>query len=92
VVAALWVVLLRLLPPTPRAVAAPLVVFGDLAVVGYFFVGGMVLFEKAEGTLSALSVSPLRPGHYLAGRVVGGGVSWSAVQKRHHTHVVCPAA
>lgn len=68
VVAVLWVLLLRLLPPEARGVAAPLVTFGDLAVVGYFFVGALVLFEKAEATLVALAVSPLRAGEFLLAR------------------------
>jgi fluoroquinolone transport system permease protein len=68
IVAALWIVLLRLLPAEARSVAAPLVVFGDLAVVGYFFVGALVLFEKAEGTLAGVAVSPVRPWQVVAGR------------------------
>lgn len=68
VVALLWVLLLRLLPAEARGVAAPLVAFGDLAVVGYFFVGAQVLFEKAEATLTALAVSPLRAGEFLLAR------------------------
>jgi fluoroquinolone transport system permease protein len=68
VVALLWVLLLRLLPAGGREVAAPLVVFGDLAVVGYFFVGALVLFERAEGTLAALGVSPLRAGEFVLAR------------------------
>lgn len=70
VVAGLWVLLLRVLPPEGREIAAPLVVFGDLAIIGYFFVGALVLFEKAEGTLAALAVSPLRAPGFVAARAV----------------------
>lgn len=70
VVTLLWVVLLRALPLAAREFAVPLVVFGDLAIIGFFFIGGMVLFEKSEGTLSALAASPLSPAEYLAAKVV----------------------
>ena len=47
----------------------PLVIFGELAVIGYYFVAGMILFEKGERTLSAVVVSPLRFGEYLASKL-----------------------
>ncbi|HUH07405.1 MAG TPA: hypothetical protein VML96_06310 [Egibacteraceae bacterium] len=69
VVTLLWIVVLRALPDPARQVAVPLVIFGDLAIIGFFFIGGMVLFERGEGTLSALAISPLSPGEYLAARL-----------------------
>ena len=64
-VALLWAALLYPLPAAVLEIAAPFVVFTDLAVVGYYFIGGMVLFEKDEATLSALVTTPLRFREYL---------------------------
>jgi fluoroquinolone transport system permease protein len=36
----------------------------------YMFVAAMILFERAEGTLAAIRVSPLRLDEYLASKVV----------------------
>ena len=42
-----------------------LVIFNDPALLGFLFVGVMVLFEKNENTLQALSVSPMQAHNYL---------------------------
>ena len=64
-----WVALLYPLPDEILDLAMPFVVFTDLAVVGYYFVAGMVLFEKGENTLSALVTTPLRFQEYLASKL-----------------------
>lgn len=66
---AVWVAVLRALPAGAMATAVPVVVFADSAVVGLFFLAGAVLFEKDEGTQSALVVTPLRDGEYMAAKV-----------------------
>ena len=42
-----------------------LIIFNDPALLGVLFVGVMVLFEKNERSLQALSVTPVRWSHYL---------------------------
>lgn len=42
-----------------------LCVFSDPAVLGYMFLGALILFEKTDNNLAALAVSPLRPAQYL---------------------------
>lgn len=64
-----WIPLLYPLPGEILNLAVPLVVFADLAVVGYYFIAGMVLFEKGEDTLSALVATPLRFREYLASKL-----------------------
>ena len=64
-----WVAMLYPLPVSTMEFAMPLVIFGELAVIGYYFVAGMILFEKGERTLSAVVVSPLRFGEYLASKL-----------------------
>jgi fluoroquinolone transport system permease protein len=68
-VGVLYVALLLPLPGPALQVVAPLVVFAELAVVGYYFIAGMVLFEKAERTLYALVSTPLRFSEYLGARL-----------------------
>jgi fluoroquinolone transport system permease protein len=65
----LWLALLLPIPYPYRDVAAPLVLFGDLAIVAFFFIAGALFFEKNERTLFAVVVSPLRFGAYLAAKV-----------------------
>lgn len=65
----LWIALLHSLPGPALELAVPFVVFADLAVVGYVFIAGAVLFEKGEKTLFALVSTPLRLREYLASKL-----------------------
>ena len=42
-----------------------LIIFNDPALLGFLFVGVMVLFEKNENTLQALSVTPINISSYI---------------------------
>ncbi|GAA4920075.1 fluoroquinolone transport system permease protein [Stackebrandtia albiflava] len=65
----LWEVVVFLLPGGLRAPAMPYLIFGDLAIVGFFFIVGAVFFERGERTLYANLVTPMRFGHYLAAKL-----------------------
>ena len=69
-VTVVWVALLLPLPDALLDLAVPLIVFTDLAVVGFYFISGMVLFEKGEETLFALISTPLRFREYLASKLL----------------------
>jgi fluoroquinolone transport system permease protein len=45
-------------------------VFMDPALIGLSFVGAIVLMEKAEGTIFALGVTPMRPATYVAAKTI----------------------
>ena len=62
--------LIALLPVELPAEAVAGVIFIDAGVLGFFFVGVLVLMEKSERTLSALSVTPTPAWAYLAARCV----------------------
>lgn len=69
-VTGVWISLLLPLPDPLLKLAVPLIVFTDLAVVGFYFIVGMVLFEKSEATLFALISTPLRFREYLASKLL----------------------
>jgi fluoroquinolone transport system permease protein len=48
----------------------PALVASNLTLGTFYFMGGLVLLEKGEGTLEALVVTPLRAGEYLASKAV----------------------
>ena len=70
------VVLSALLLALPEAIRSnpamwvPPIVAINLQITTTFFVAGLVLLERDEGTLQALAVSPLSPGWYLALRTL----------------------
>ena len=67
-VLACWFVLLTRLPAIDWGYVLPAVVFGNLVMVNFYFIAGLVLLEKGEGTLEAQVVTPLADREYLASK------------------------
>lgn len=87
----IWLAVLLPMGPGLRAAAEPYVLLGDIAIIGFFFIGGSVFFEKQERTLSAVVATPLRFGEYLAAKVavlctLSLGVSLAVVTVAHGWH------
>ncbi|UXA20023.1 fluoroquinolone transporter permease [Mycobacterium sp. SMC-4] len=61
----IWLAVLLPMPAGLRSAAGPYVLVGDIAIIGFFFVGGTVFFEKQERTIGAIVTTPLRFGEYL---------------------------
>lgn len=66
----IWLAVLLPMPPRLRSVAEPYVLAGDIAIIGFFFIGGVVFFEKQERTLSAIISTPLRFWEYLGAKLI----------------------
>ncbi|MCF7804008.1 MAG: ABC transporter permease [Candidatus Marinimicrobia bacterium] len=64
-VTAVYLAALLSLSPEVRAVLIPYLVFTDTSVLGFFFIGGIILLERRQRTLDSLFVTPLRPREYL---------------------------
>jgi fluoroquinolone transport system permease protein len=69
VVTLLWTVTLLAMPTSLARSAGPVILTLDTATFGSFFIAALFLFERGEGALAALSVSPLRFGEYLGAKV-----------------------
>jgi fluoroquinolone transport system permease protein len=65
----IWLAVLLPMSQRLRPVVEPYILLGDVSIIGYFFVGGSVFFEKQERTLSAVISTPLRFREYLAAKV-----------------------
>lgn len=48
----------------------PVVLLGNYFINGLFFIAGLVMLEKSEGSLEALITTPLRSGEYLLSKVL----------------------
>ena len=69
-VALIYVVIIRQLPTDNLGLILPLLLLSNLTITAYFFVAGLILFEKGEGTLEALVVTPLPPAAYLTAKII----------------------
>ncbi|HEX2213824.1 MAG TPA: fluoroquinolone transporter permease, partial [Mycobacterium sp.] len=65
----IWLAVLLPMPAHLRPVAEPYVLIGDVTIIGFFFVGAAVFFEKQERTLGAVIATPLRFWEYLAAKL-----------------------
>lgn len=66
----IWLAVLLPIPHGLRPVVEPYLLLGDIAIIGFFFVAGVVFFEKQERTLSAVLSTPLRFWEYLAAKLI----------------------
>lgn len=65
----IWLAILLPMPHRLRPVVEPYILLGDIAIIGFFFIGGSVFFEKQERTLGAIISTPLRFWEYLTPKV-----------------------
>jgi fluoroquinolone transport system permease protein len=65
-----WVAVLMALPAETRQSMAPAIIYLDLALVGFYFIAGLILYEKGEATIYALVITPLRFVEYLASKLI----------------------
>jgi fluoroquinolone transport system permease protein len=73
VVVAVWAIALWLFAEALRPHAAmlvPVFIAGNLLMTTFYFVAALVLFEKGEGSLSAIATTPLSDSEYLLSKVL----------------------
>lgn len=69
-VSTVYIVLLHQLPAGYRATANLLLTFSDPSMLGFFFIGGLVLLEKGQDIHEALFVTPHSPSAYIGSKTV----------------------
>ena len=67
---AAWAILISQLPALNWGYLLPVLVLGNLMAATFYFMAGLVLLEKGEGTLEAQVVTPLTTWQYLASKVL----------------------
>jgi fluoroquinolone transport system permease protein len=63
------VALLRWLPTATAMFILPVILIENVLANSFYFVSGLLLLERVEGTFSAQSVTPLRINEYLVSKV-----------------------
>jgi len=66
----IWVVILAQFKEANLSSIVAGLLLGNLEITTFYFMAGMVMLEKGEGTLEAQVVSPLRSREYLASKVI----------------------
>ncbi|KKO54198.1 fluoroquinolone export ABC transporter permease subunit [Paenibacillus sp. DMB20] len=60
-----YLVLLHMIPENQRAVWSILLTFSDPSMLGFFFIGGLILLEKGQQLHDTLFVTPYSPAAYI---------------------------
>lgn len=68
-VLAVCVALLSRIPALDLNWLLPALVLGNLLLNTFYFIGGLILLEKSDGTLEAQKVTPLRAWEYLISKI-----------------------
>ena len=71
-------VVISQLPPLDWVPVLPPLVLGNLVTATFFFMAGLVLLEKGEGTLEAQIVTPLSSDEYLLSKVARSSIDATA--------------
>lgn len=65
-----WTVLLRALSPQYLEIWLPCVLYFDIGIIGLMFVAGVFFFERRQGVIDALVVTPMCTADWLASKVL----------------------
>ncbi len=65
-----WILIIRLLPPDSRPVAALLGIYADPVMMGTIFTGAFLAREQDQGLFPAWAVTPMNAGEWLISRVI----------------------
>lgn len=65
IVTLLYAAVFRAVPPARSENVLIVLIFSDPSMLGFIFIGVLVLFERAANTLQAVVVTPLSPSQYL---------------------------
>ena len=79
VLSVLYIIVMLSLPASIRENLSTILIFSDPAAMGLFFMGAIILLEKSQHVLCALSVSPVCYSEYMASKIAALGLISSIV-------------
>ena len=66
----IYILALNELPDTWARVGVPFMIYSDPSVLGFFFIGGLVMLERVQGVVALMGVTPVRAYEYLLGKII----------------------
>lgn len=93
----IYMVILSILPKDYLKIVLPILIFSDPSVVGFFFIGGIIMLEKLQGVINCLVVTPLRIKEYILSKVIslsmlavvaGGAITLTSGYEGHINFII----
>ncbi len=69
-VSVLYIVFLRVMPVDTREYLSIIILLTDPTILGFFFIGGIVLLEKDQNIFASLFVTPMKVEEYITAKLV----------------------
>ena len=66
----IYMLVIHQVPEAMKINVVPLILYCDPTIIGFFFIGGIVMLEKNQGILDYLIVTPLRAKEYLMAKAI----------------------
>jgi len=70
VITVVWIAILAILPGEIMEYALPIILLADLSTMGLMFIGAILFFEKGQGSIHAVIVTPMKTSDYLLSKVI----------------------
>ena len=70
IVCIVYIAVIRSLPIEIRQQALAVTLLTDPAILGFLFLGGIILLEKGQKTLEGIFITPIRMGEYIWSKVI----------------------
>lgn len=65
-----WLFVLIIFPASAMEYVIPIVVLSDVGTMGMLFIGAILFFEKGQGSIKAVVVTPMKPQTYIQSKVI----------------------
>lgn len=65
-----WSGVINTVGKSSRETMIPFVLFIDLAIIGFYFIGAIILLEKSERTVFAVVCTPLKKSEFLNSKII----------------------
>jgi len=65
-----YIVVIYQLGPKAISIVVPVIIFSDPSLVGFFFIGGLVLLERQQGITGYIGITPVTTGEYMWSKII----------------------
>ncbi len=67
---AIYLIIIYQIGPKAAGFVVPVIIFFDPSLVGFFFIGGLVLLEQQQGVTGYLGITPVTTGEYMWSKII----------------------
>lgn len=66
----LYIIAIRMVPNATKDVVSTIILFSDPSLLGFFFIGALILLEKTQKTMENIFVTPLRISEFIISKTI----------------------